>query len=144
MSIGLCSLEKESSEEAKNAKKITFLPQKPSFLSIFSLFQNFIFQLAQPYMSTLNLPVNTTWPIDGWHTIYCPVRVRVNGLQSYIRTAQTPFSVVERSRLSVAVPPNGPAYCHICLRLSYSCDLVSWPWPRPVSNTSSNKNRETE
>ena len=49
--LGLCKLENEILKEAKNlkiAKKITFFDRKMSFLSLFIVFQNLIFQLAQP------------------------------------------------------------------------------------------------
>ena len=45
--LALCELENEMLKEAKNAEK-SFLDQKMSFLSVFSLFKFFIFQLAQP------------------------------------------------------------------------------------------------
>ena len=46
--LGLCKLEREILKKAKNAEKSHFLTKKISLVSVFSLFQNIIFQLAQP------------------------------------------------------------------------------------------------
>ena len=49
--IELCKLEIEILKKDKKLWKITFLDQIMSFLNVYSLFQNLIFQLAQPYLN---------------------------------------------------------------------------------------------